>query len=206
MKKLFYTLVAVALMAPALNADDQKQVAKVAKAITPASASVKTTADKKAEKNFANVNIAFMEPYGVLDKSKEWEAQADKIKADIEKRTQKITKMVADFQKKDAELKSMGNVASASAKEKKQKELLSLKNSIEIEQSAAKEIPQQQAQMAQMGMLKKIEAAAKKIRKAHSIDIVFAGSAIDVAERIDITQLVADELNKNYKPADKVTA
>lgn len=204
MKKLFYSLAVVALMAPAINAaEDQKIVAKVA---TPASASVKVTADKTVDKNFSGVKIAFMEPYGVLDKSDEWKVVAETIKADIEQRTQKITKMTIDYQKKEAELKSMGNAVSPAAKEKKQKELLSLKNSIEIEQRAAQEIPQQQAQMAQMSMLKKVEAAANKIAKEYGIDIVLAGSTIYVADRIDITQLVADELNKNYKPAAKKVA
>lgn len=186
MKNLLYSLTALTLLTSAVTfADDVK----------PA-----TTAGKK---DFSNVKIAVMDPYGVLDKSKEWEAQADIIKNDIEKRAKNIQAMETQKQNKMAELKNMGNAASETAKENKQKELMSLENNIQIEQRAAQEIPQQRAQAAQMEILKKIEAAAQKIAKDLGIDIVLAGSTIFVADRVDITQLIADEINKSFKPAVK---
>lgn len=203
MKKLLYSFTALTLLAnSALVADAQKAATKAAPVI-------KTTTVKKSapEKNFSNVKIGFIDPYGVLEKSKEWQAKSDMLRAGVEERAKKIAKLEADLQKKTAELKNMGNAAKQSAKEEKGKELLSLENSIMIEKRALQEIPQQQAQAAQYEILKKIETVSKKIAESNKIDTVLAGSTIYVNNRIDITDLVADELNKSFTPAaQKVTA
>lgn len=186
MKKLVYSFIALTLLSSAISCADEAKPA--------------TTASKK---DFTNVKIAVMDPYGVLDKSKEWEVQAEAIKTDIETRAKTIQSMETEYKKKQSELANMGAAATAKAKEDRQKELLSLQNRIEIEQRAAQEIPQQRAQMAQMEILKKIEAAAQKIAKEHGVDVVLAGSTIYVADRVDITQMVVDEINKSFKPAAK---
>ena len=183
MKKLAYSFIALTLLSSAISCADE------AKAVTTAS-----------KKDFTSVKIAVMDPYGVLDKSKEWEVQAEAIKTDIETRAKTIQSMETEYKKKQSELANMGAAATAKAKEDR---LLSLQNRIEIEQRAAQEIPQQRAQMAQMEILKKIEAAAQKIAKEHGVDVVLAGSTIYVADRVDITQMVVDEINKSFKPAAK---
>ncbi len=195
MKNVLYSLTALTLLSSALICADEKTAVTTA---TPATIPAPTK-----KQDFTNVKIAFMDPYGVLDKSKEWEAQAETIKADFESRAKAIQAMDAERQKLETELANMGNAATASARENKQKKLLSLQSEIEIEKRAAQEIPQQRAQMAQMEILKKIEAAAQKIAKELGIDVILAGSTIYTNERIDITQLIADELNKSYKPAPK---
>lgn len=198
MKNLFYSLTILILFSAALSRADEKPTTA-----TPAAPAPAPTAPKR---DFSNVKIAFMDPYIVLDKSKEWAEQAEIIKSDFETRAKTIQSLEMEKQKIEKELENMGNAATPAARENKQKKLLSIQNDIMIEQRAAQEIPQQRVQMAQMEILKKIENAAQKIAKDLGIDIVLAGGTLYVNERLDITQLIADELNKGYKPVLKPAA
>lgn len=190
MNKLLYSLSVLTLLASAsVHADETAKPAPSA-----------------AKKDFTNVKIAVVDIYAVFDKSKEGADLQESIKADMERRIKNIQAMDAEKSKIEAELSAAGaNVLSGEAREKRQKKLLSLKNEIMIEQQAAQEIPQQRAQMAQMDMLKKIETTTQKIAKNLGIDVVLAGSTIFVADRVDITQMVVDDLNSNYKPAKAAT-
>ncbi|MGE0009691.1 MAG: OmpH family outer membrane protein [Candidatus Babeliales bacterium] len=195
MKKLLYSITALSLVTvatcPAMAVDTPKPATSAA----------------TSKKDFTNVKIAVVDIYAVFDKSKEGADLQQSIKADMEKRIANIQAMESEKQKIESELSGAGaNVLSGEAREKRQKKLLSLKNEIMIEQQAAQEIPQQRAQMAQMDMLKKIETTTQKIAKNLGIDVVLAGSTIFVADRIDITQMIVDELNSNYKPAVKPAA
>jgi len=146
MKHVLYSLTALTLLSSAFTYTDEAKPVVVA-----------------LKKDFSNVKIAYMDPYGVLEKSKEWEAQAEIIKNDFEARVKTIQGMEVKKQKLEAELTSMGNAATATAKENKQKEILSLMNNIKIEQQAAQEIPQQRAQNEQAFEPTNIKRETKKI-------------------------------------------
>lgn len=183
MKKLLHSLLALSLLVT--------------------TATFAATESDATKKDFTNVRTAALDMYKVLEGSKEGAALNESIKAEINKRQKKIQTLAAEFSKLEDELKKGASAMSKSALEERQSKLMSLGNDIQIQEKAAEKAIQEMSQDHQMTLLKKVESAIQKIAKRENIDLVIAGATLYTSARVDITQLVIDELDASFKAPAK---
>lgn len=145
-----------------------------------------------------SVKIRYVDPYRIIPKLEQGNDERMKIQKELENRSKQIEDLKLAYTTKANELQSKGNMLNETAKATAIKELNRLETDIKFEQQSFQEIAERASQEAQMTIFREIEAAAKEYAQANGIDFVFAGGAIYVNEKYDISDTIADIMNKKY--------
>lgn len=150
-----------------------------------------------------SAKICYVDPYKIIPNLAQWTDERGKIQKELETRTKQIEDLKNSYTKKAQELQSMGNLVKDSAKEAALKELKRLETNIQIEQQSFQEYAERASQEAQMAIFREIEAAAKEYAQQNSIDFIFAGGAIYVNGKFDISETISELMNKRYLAGKK---
>lgn len=134
---------------------------------------------------------AYIDPQGVISKSDQW-------KEDVEKAQKEFERRVTDLQKQKEEFNQRAKNPASSAEREVAKDLAKKKNDIEIEERSLQMELQQMEQELQQRIAQKVEAAIKVVRVAQGWDSV-EPKVFDLNPDFDITNAVADQMNKDYK-------
>jgi Skp family chaperone for outer membrane proteins len=152
------------------------------------------------------LNIRYVDPYKIIPKLEQWNDERVKIQKELENRTRQIEELKTAYTTKANELQSKGNLVTDVAKDNAIKELKRLETNIQIEQQSFQEYAERASQEAQITIFKEIESTAKAYAQANGIDFVLAGGAIYVNEKYDISDIIADTMNKKYVAQKAKTA
>ena len=150
-----------------------------------------------------SVKIGYVDPYTIIPSLKQWNDVRAGIQNDLETRTKQIEDLKTLHRTKTNELQSMINAATPQAIEQAKKELSRLAISIQAEEQAFPEHAERTTQEAQMVIFREIELAAKEYALEQGIDFIFAGGAIYVNDKFNISQNIADRMNSKYKAQSK---
>jgi len=145
-----------------------------------------------------SAKIRYVDPYKIIPKLEQWNDERVKIQKELDTRAKQIEDLKTAYSTKANELQSKGNLLSEAGKANGIKELNRLETDIKFEQQSFQETAERTSQEAQVAIFREIEAAAKEYAQAQSIDFVFAGGAIFVNEKYDISDTIADIMNKKY--------
>ncbi len=153
-----------------------------------------------------SVKIRYVDPYKIIPKLEQWNDERVKIQKELENRSAQIENLKVAYSTKANELQTKGNILSEAAKATALKELNRLETDIKFEQQSFQETAERSSQEAQVAIFREIEAAAKEYAQSNGIDFVFAGGAIFVNEKYDISDIIADIMNKKYVAQKAKTA
>lgn len=152
------------------------------------------------------LKIRYVEPYIIIPKLEQWNDERLKIQKELENRTKQIEDLKTAYTTKATELQSKGNILSEIGKTNAIKELNRLETDIKFEQQSFQETAERTSQEAQKAIFREIETAAKEYAQKNGIDFVFAGGAIYVNDNYDISDMIADIMNKKYVEQKAKTA
>ncbi len=150
-----------------------------------------------------SLTIRYVDPYKVIPSLEQWKDERIRIQKELEGRTAQIEELKMTYAKKTNEVQSKGNLLNDAAKQTVREELMSLENNIQIKQQSFQEYAERVTQEAQMSIFREIETATKEYAQEQKIDFVFAGGALYVNEKFDISQLIADRMNAKYLASKK---
>ena len=149
--------------------------------------------------------IRHMDVYKVCAESDQWKDETQAINNVMEEKGKEIKKNFETYNKKTAELQSAGNSLNETARDKKRKELLTLKNDIEIDSQTAKELEARMQEEAQMKLLAAVDKAAEEIQKEQNIDILLSGGVMKSKPQFDLSHDIAVRMNEHYAKTKKST-
>lgn len=193
MKKVLLVCVLSSAITTIISTDSDKKVGSSQTSVaTPAAPA--TLDHSKAE----SAKIRYVDPYKIIPKLEQWNDERVKIQKELDTRAKQIEDLKTAYSTKANELQSKGNLLSEAGKANGIKELNRLETDIKFEQQSFQETAERTSQEAQVVIFREIEAAAKEYAQTHSIDFVFAGGAIFVNEKYDISDTIADIMNKKY--------
>jgi Skp family chaperone for outer membrane proteins len=150
-----------------------------------------------------SVKIRYIDPYKIIPNLDQWQDERMKIQKDLETRTKQIEDLKTAYTTKVNQIQSMGNIVKDNVKESAIEELKSLESSIQVKQQSFQEYAERATQEAQMVIFKEIETAAKKYAQQNNIDFIFAGGAIFVNEKYDISDTLSTSMNNKYRAQKK---
>lgn len=148
----------------------------------------------------ASLKIYYVDPYKIIPNLKQWEDERVKIQKELEMRTNQIEELKVAYTKKANELQSMSKSTAVrdQAKEAAAEELSHLERSIQIKQQSFQEFAERTSQEAQMSIFREIESAAKEYAQQQNADFVFAGNALYVNPKYEISDFIAEKMNAKY--------
>ncbi len=152
------------------------------------------------------VKIRYIDPYKIVPNLEQWKDERNIVQADLDARAKQIEELRTLYTTKTNEIQSMGSMAKDKAKESAIEELRQLETSIQIKQQTFQEHAERAGQEAQMKIFKEIETVAKEYAQENNIDFIFAGGAIYVADAYDISDEIAQRMNKKYLAQRKTPA
>ena len=150
-------------------------------------------------KNSDALKIRFVDPYKVIQGLEQWKDEGMRIQKELEARNNVIEEKKAQYTKRANELQSMGSTAKQSVKDAKREELLTLQNDIQIKTQSLQEYAERTSQEAQLAVFKEIEAATHEVAQEMQLDLVLAGGALYVSEKIDVSHMVIEKMNAKYQ-------
>lgn len=145
------------------------------------------------------LKIRFVDPYKVIQGLEQWKDEGMRIQKELQTRNDVIEEKKTLYGKKANELQSMGSTAKQSVKDAKREDLLTLQNDIQIKTQSLQEYAERVSQEAQMSVFKEIEAATHEVALEMQLDLVLAGGALYVSEKIDVSQVVVEKMNIKYQ-------
>jgi len=159
-----------------------------------------------AQQTKKNAEIRYVDPYKIIPKLEQWNDERARIQKDLDARSRQIEDLKVAYSTKANELQTKGNLLSEAGKNNAIKELSRLETDIKFEQQSFQETAERVSQEAQVVIFREIETVAKEYAQANGIDMIFAGGAIYVNEKYDISDTIANMMNKKYLAQKAKTA
>ncbi len=144
-------------------------------------------------------SIGFIDPMRVFEQSDQYKDEIKNIEKELEVRKQQLKSLENTAMKKKAEMETMANALSDSAKERKKEEMINLESQYRIKLQSAQEFAENAEQKARMKILRTIQDAAESVAKEQNMVLVFGTGVVYGAKAVDLTDKVIEQINKKYR-------
>lgn len=142
--------------------------------------------------------IKVVDPYVVIQGSKEWEDKQISMQKEAERQSKEIESIAMESERKKNELRNMATTAKKEVKEAKELEIYRLENDKQVRQQQAQRNLQEMYEGSQLALYKQIGDVAKEVAQAKGVQIVQAGGILYADPEIDISKEVLDRANQKY--------
>lgn len=154
----------------------------------------------------SSLKIYYADPYKIIPNLDQWKDERVKIQKELEARTNQIEALKASYTAKVSEVQSKGNLITSAAREAALEELKGLETSIQVKQQSFQEYAERVTQEAQMSIFREIETATKEYAQENKVDFVFAGGALYVDPKFEISDIITERMNAKYRSQKKTGA
>lgn len=150
---------------------------------------------------FAESKIGFISVQAILAKCDYGKASAARLKAKFEPLRKEIERETQEIKKLESELKNQDLALKLEAKQDKQREYRRKVRDQQDSVAAYRQKIQIETQKEQQPILERIVEVANKFGKANGYSAILemSGVSIYVAEKVDLTEVMINELNKLKK-------
>ncbi len=148
-------------------------------------------------------SIGFIDPMRVFEQSDQYKDEIKNIEKELEVRKQQLKSLENTAMKKKAEMETMANALSDSAKERKKEEMINLESQYRIKLQSAQEFAENAEQKIRMNILRRIQDAAEAVAKEQNMVLVFGTGVVYGAKAVDLTDKVIERINKTYRAEKK---
>ena len=175
--------------------------APATKPAAPAAA-VKSFSKEEASQLFKQV-VRTVDPFQVLQQLEAWKDLQAEMETEGKRRSDQMQKLAKKGGEIEKQLQTMGTTVKDSVKEAKQLEMYRIKQDLEIQEKQAQSHLQQMYEKGQADIYKEIEAVAKEIAQEEGILEIQAGGFLYADPSLDITNAIANRLNKRYRSEER---
>lgn len=142
--------------------------------------------------------LAFVDPYFILSQLEEVKDAERKLKGDLEMKEKQLIDIQSKIKQKEEELRTKASALSPDARERYQADIMSLRAQGQTKLEGLQAFMQQAQQELEVRFMKKIQEAADEIAQEKGIILVHGSGVVSASKALDISQKVAERLNKKY--------
>jgi Skp family chaperone for outer membrane proteins len=149
--------------------------------------------------------IAFVDPFYILSKYDEVKDAEQKLKTDFEAKERQLIEIQTKIKQKEDELRTKASALSPDAREKYAADIMSLRAQGQTKLESLQAFMQQAQQELEVRFLKKIQETAEEVAKEMGIILVQGAGIVFGAKALNISDKVAERLNKKYNEEKRKT-